>query len=103
MLFPPCRAGDEPLARFVQHDGHGSTMASMADALGIALSGNAAVPAVDSSRRVTAQLHRPAHRADARSGYAMLYRDHVTGGADTGADFDFLKGVRGNAVTKDSH
>jgi dihydroxy-acid dehydratase len=36
------------------------------------------------------------------SGYAMLYHDHVTG-ADTGADFDFLKGVRGNAVPKDSH
>lgn len=36
------------------------------------------------------------------SGYAMLYHDHVTG-ADTGADFDFLKGMRGNAVPKDSH
>lgn len=37
-----------------------------------------------------------------QSGYAMLYHDHVTG-ADTGADFDFLKGMRGNAVPKDSH
>jgi L-arabonate dehydrase len=36
------------------------------------------------------------------SGYAMLYHDHVTG-ADTGADFDFLKGSRGHAIPKDSH
>lgn len=36
------------------------------------------------------------------SGYAKLYHDHVTG-ADTGADFDFLKGSRGKAVPKDSH
>lgn len=36
------------------------------------------------------------------SGYARLYHDHVTG-ADTGADFDFLKGCRGSAVGKDSH
>ncbi|MBZ0161191.1 MAG: dihydroxy-acid dehydratase [Notoacmeibacter sp.] len=35
-------------------------------------------------------------------GYARLYHDHVTG-ADTGADFDFLHGCRGNAVGKDSH
>lgn len=36
------------------------------------------------------------------SGYAKLFYDHVEG-ADTGADFDFLKGCRGNAVPKDSH
>lgn len=36
------------------------------------------------------------------SGYARLYHDHVTG-ADTGADFDFLRGCRGHAVPKDSH
>lgn len=36
------------------------------------------------------------------SGYGMLYHDHVAG-ADTGADFDFLRGARGNAVPKDSH
>jgi L-arabonate dehydrase len=36
------------------------------------------------------------------SGYARLYHDHVQG-ADTGADFDFLKGCRGSAVGKDSH
>ncbi|RVV99945.1 dihydroxy-acid dehydratase [Mesobaculum littorinae] len=36
------------------------------------------------------------------SGYARLYHDHVEG-ADTGADFDFLKGCRGNEVPRDSH
>lgn len=36
------------------------------------------------------------------SGYVRLYHDHVTG-ADTGADFDFLRGRRGAAVPKDSH
>lgn len=35
-------------------------------------------------------------------GYVRLYHDHVTG-ADTGADFDFLRGRRGAAVPKDSH
>lgn len=36
------------------------------------------------------------------SGYARLFHDHVEG-ADTGADFDFLKGCRGAAVGKDAH
>lgn len=36
------------------------------------------------------------------SGYARMFYDHVEG-ADTGADFDFLKGCRGAAVPKDSH
>ena len=36
--------------------GTASTMASMAEALGMALSGNAAIPAVDSRRRVMAQI-----------------------------------------------
>tara|TARA_R110002033_G_scaffold10710_2_gene34509 strand:- start:3428 stop:5170 length:1743 start_codon:yes stop_codon:yes gene_type:complete len=36
------------------------------------------------------------------SGYARLFHDHVQG-ADTGADFDFLVGCRGNAVPRDSH
>ncbi|MEO1472147.1 MAG: dihydroxy-acid dehydratase, partial [Pseudomonadota bacterium] len=36
--------------------GTASTMASMAEALGMALSGNAAIPAVDARRRVIAQL-----------------------------------------------
>ena len=35
-------------------------------------------------------------------GYAQLFHDHVEG-ADTGADFDFLKGCRGSAVGKDRH
>ncbi|WP_106267829.1 L-arabinonate dehydratase [Donghicola tyrosinivorans] len=38
----------------------------------------------------------------AASGYAFLHQTHVEG-ADTGADLDFLKGCRGNAVGKDSH
>jgi len=36
------------------------------------------------------------------SGYAQLYHDRVLG-ADTGADFDFLVGCRGNAVGKEAH
>ncbi len=36
------------------------------------------------------------------SGYARLFMTHVQG-ADTGADFDFLKGGRGKAVPRDSH
>ncbi len=36
------------------------------------------------------------------SGYIKLFHDHVQG-ADTGADFDFLKGARGAEVPKDSH
>jgi len=36
------------------------------------------------------------------SGYPMLFHQHVMG-ADTGADLDFLRGCRGNAVGKDSH
>lgn len=35
-------------------------------------------------------------------GYAKLYHQHVQG-ADTGADFDFLQGGRGNAVGRESH
>ncbi|SFD57043.1 L-arabinonate dehydratase [Roseivivax sediminis] len=35
-------------------------------------------------------------------GYAQLFHTHVEG-ADTGADFDFLRGCRGAAVPKDSH
>jgi dihydroxy-acid dehydratase len=36
------------------------------------------------------------------SGYAQLFHDRVMG-ADTGADFDFLVGCRGNAVGKEAH
>jgi dihydroxy-acid dehydratase len=35
-------------------------------------------------------------------GYAQLYHDRVEQ-AHTGADFDFLKGCRGNAVARESH
>ena len=35
-------------------------------------------------------------------GYAQLYHDRVMG-PDTGADFDFLVGCRGNAVARESH
>ncbi|QDZ00424.1 dihydroxy-acid dehydratase [Nitratireductor mangrovi] len=35
-------------------------------------------------------------------GYIQLFHDHV-GGADTGADFDFLAGARGKAVPRESH
>ena len=38
----------------------------------------------------------------AASGYAWLHQTHV-GGADTGADLDFLRGCRGNDVGRDSH
>ncbi|MEQ8307193.1 MAG: L-arabinonate dehydratase [Hoeflea sp.] len=44
---------------------------------------------------------RPSHEQP-QSGYAKLFQDTVEG-ADTGADFDFLKGCRGAAVGKDSH
>ena len=37
-----------------------------------------------------------------QGGYAQLFHTHVEG-ADTGADFDFLRGCRGSAVGKDSH
>ncbi|MAC79942.1 MAG: dihydroxy-acid dehydratase [Rhodobacteraceae bacterium] len=43
----------------------------------------------------------PSHD-QATSGYEWLHQQHV-GGADTGADLDFLKGCRGSAVGKDSH
>lgn len=36
------------------------------------------------------------------SGYARLYHDHVEQ-AHAGADFDFLRGCRGNAVARESH
>ncbi|MDS9466719.1 L-arabinonate dehydratase [Paracoccus sp. MBLB3053] len=36
------------------------------------------------------------------SGYARMFHEHVEG-ADTGADFDFLKGCRGSEVGRDSH
>jgi L-arabonate dehydrase len=40
--------------------------------------------------------------AKPEGGYARMFAEHVEG-ADTGADFDFLKGSRGKAVGRDSH
>lgn len=42
------------------------------------------------------------HLVVPQSGYIKLFHDNVQG-ADTGADFGFLKGCRGAAVPKDSH
>ncbi|NPD16381.1 dihydroxy-acid dehydratase [Xinfangfangia sp. D13-10-4-6] len=47
-----------------------------------------------------AEWHPPQEQPG--SGYAWLHHNHV-GGADTGADLDFLKGCRGRDVGKDSH
>ncbi len=44
---------------------------------------------------------KPLHERP-QSGYAKLFQDSVEG-ADTGADFDFLKGCRGAPVGRDSH
>ncbi len=56
-----------------------------------------------SDEEMTARLAEwvPTHEQP-ESGYAWLHQHHVQG-ADTGADFDFLKGCRGSAVGKDSH
>ncbi len=57
------------------------------------------IPDEELQRRLAAW--RPAAEPPA-SGYARMFHEHVEG-ADTGADFDFLKGCRGSAVGKDSH
>lgn len=44
---------------------------------------------------------RPVHQP-VSTGYIWLHQQHV-GGADTGADLDFLKGCRGSAVGRESH
>ena len=54
----------------------------------------------ESSRRGSPTGNRRSPRPD--GGWVQLYHDHV-GGADTGADLDFLKGCRGKAVGRDSH
>jgi dihydroxy-acid dehydratase len=54
--FVEAEAGMSRSAGSCNTMGTASTMASMAEALGMALSGNAAIPAVDSRRRVIAQL-----------------------------------------------
>ena len=56
-----------------------------------------------SEQELTARLTDWKSRVDVPSGgYAKLFHDHVEG-ADTGADFDFLKGCRGREVPRDSH
>ena len=57
------------------------------------------IPEAELKARLAAWV--PTHDT-ATSGYAFLHQTHV-GGADTGADLDFLKGCRGNPVGKDSH
>ena len=52
---------------------------------------------LDRRRSLLAQQPNPFSR-----GYAKLYTDHVEQ-AHLGADFDFLKGHSGSAVTRDSH
>lgn len=47
-------------------------------------------------------LHAAPVRDDDGGGYAWLYRKHVLQ-ADAGADFDFLRGSRGDAVGRESH
>ena len=57
------------------------------------------VPDAEIARRL-AEWKNPAPVPN--GGYAQLFHEHVEG-ADTGADFDFLKGCRGREVGKDSH
>ncbi len=57
------------------------------------------VPEAEIERRLTAWT---CPEQPPTSGYAKLFYDHVEG-ADTGADFDFLRGCRGAEVPKDSH
>ena len=54
----------------------------------------------DELERRKAAWSAPAPRA--RSGYTWLYIEHVLQ-ADAGADFDFLQGIRGHDVPRDSH
>ena len=46
--------------------------------------------------------HVPAAAPPAESGWEQLYREHVEQ-ADRGAGLDFLAGVRGSAVARESH
>ncbi len=57
------------------------------------------IPAAELAARLAAW--KPTVAAP-RDGYAWLHHAHV-GGADTGADLDFLKGCRGAPVGRDSH
>lgn len=57
------------------------------------------VPKVEISRRLE-NWSNPI--SPPSGGYVHLFHNHVSG-ADTGADFDFLRGCRGHAVPRDSH
>lgn len=57
------------------------------------------IPEAELAARLAAWTPLPDQPA---SGYAWLHQQHVMG-ADTGADMDFLRGCRGNAVGRDSH
>ena len=57
------------------------------------------VPEAEIARRLAEWTAPP---PSAQSGYEKLYLDHVEG-AETGADFDFLKGCRGAPIPKESH
>ncbi|PRX37828.1 dihydroxy-acid dehydratase [Meinhardsimonia xiamenensis] len=57
------------------------------------------IPEAELSRRL-AELRLPQLRPE--GGYGQLFFDHVMG-ADTGADFDFLRGCRGHDVPRESH
>ena len=59
--------------------GTASTMASMVEALGVSLPGNAAIPAVDSRRYRLAQLSRPAHRRDGARRSGAVEDPHAPG------------------------
>ena len=65
----------------------------------IIMMGPTGVGKTEIARRL-AEWKNPA--PDPNGGYAQLFHEHVEG-ADTGADFDFLKGCRGREVGKDSH
>ena len=60
--------------------GTASTMAAMAEALGMTLPGNAAIPASDSRRLVLAEMSGPARRRDGASSAARAVRDPHRGG-----------------------
>ena len=57
------------------------------------------IPDAELAARLSAW--QPTHEAP-QGGYAWLHQAHV-GGADTGADLDFLTGCRGAPVGRDSH
>jgi len=94
--------------------GTASTMALVAEALGVVVPGVAGTPAPDA--RLLEDLDVPEEElaermpnqatldgyADPQRGWERLYVDHVLQ-ADKGADLDFLVGASGSEVTRESH